>query len=274
MDSKERARGTHTYRHTHARTHTHAQEQNVPGLTGVDTRALTKEIREHGAMPGHLGFGVADSTSSDLVPTMGKNWIAEVSRKGTCVCVSLCLSVDTSLFFLRLIPPFLTLTLNLCLCVCVRVRACVSVWLDPSPSPLMFLSFTIWAMGTCARLSPSSLPPLLVPLARSVPPLHVFRHAPTQPNKHTNTHTHKHTQTHNHTHTHTHTRTYAHPHHTYACIQTLLCSTPAVTSKCLLWTAASRTTSSVSCASAVPRCVCVFFLSPSPSLLLPGTHSL
>uniref|UniRef100_A0AAY4EJD4 Multifunctional protein CAD n=1 Tax=Denticeps clupeoides TaxID=299321 RepID=A0AAY4EJD4_9TELE len=57
------------------------KEQGVPGLQGVDTRCLTKKIREKGTMLGKL---VVDGTSADSIPLDcpdNRNLVKEVSLK-------------------------------------------------------------------------------------------------------------------------------------------------------------------------------------------------
>lgn len=56
------------------------KREGVPGITGIDTRALTKKLRESGVMMGHLG------DASQQVPTIGEeygiiNWVEKVSCK-------------------------------------------------------------------------------------------------------------------------------------------------------------------------------------------------
>lgn len=36
------------------------KREKIPGITGIDTRALTKKIREHGVMMGRIVIGTAD----------------------------------------------------------------------------------------------------------------------------------------------------------------------------------------------------------------------
>ena len=55
------------------------KQHNVPGLSGIDTRALTKRIRERGAMLGKIVF---EGTAEEAVPLVDpnlKNLVAEVS---------------------------------------------------------------------------------------------------------------------------------------------------------------------------------------------------
>lgn len=56
------------------------KREYVPGITGIDTRELTKVLREHGVMMGRILF----DEEPDNVPTAryeGVNWVAEVSCK-------------------------------------------------------------------------------------------------------------------------------------------------------------------------------------------------
>ena len=56
------------------------KREHVPGITGIDTRELTKVLREHGVMMGRILF----DEEPDNVPTAryeGVNWVAEVSCK-------------------------------------------------------------------------------------------------------------------------------------------------------------------------------------------------
>ena len=61
-------------------------ENNTPGIYGIDTRELTKNIREHGALLGHVELGPKDgvpmSFSTDIIDDPNKrNLVAEVSTK-------------------------------------------------------------------------------------------------------------------------------------------------------------------------------------------------
>eukprot|EP01134_Creolimax_fragrantissima_P006085 CFRG6085T1 len=66
------------------------KEENIPGITGVDTRYLTKLCREQGTLPGRLvqlspedSYTIVNGTGSEIVPIVNKsntNYIAEVSR--------------------------------------------------------------------------------------------------------------------------------------------------------------------------------------------------
>ena len=61
------------------------KREKVPGITGIDTRALTKVLREHGVMMGKLVFDGAENNGSaaDLsAEDYGSiNWVARVSCK-------------------------------------------------------------------------------------------------------------------------------------------------------------------------------------------------
>lgn len=56
------------------------KQEHVPGMTGVDTRRLTKLLRSHGVMMGKITF---DDESTDLPPAQyeGVNYVAQVSCK-------------------------------------------------------------------------------------------------------------------------------------------------------------------------------------------------
>ncbi len=54
------------------------RRSEIPGLTGIDTRALTKIIRERGAMPGKIEF---DRESIDLMDPNKENLVAQVSTR-------------------------------------------------------------------------------------------------------------------------------------------------------------------------------------------------
>ena len=56
------------------------KRENVPGITGIDTRALTKVLREHGVMMGKILF----DDEPDNIPTAdynGVNFVSKVSCK-------------------------------------------------------------------------------------------------------------------------------------------------------------------------------------------------
>ena len=56
------------------------KREKVPGVTGIDTRALTKVLREHGVMMGRLVFdGMPDAVETEDYATV--NWVERVSCK-------------------------------------------------------------------------------------------------------------------------------------------------------------------------------------------------
>lgn len=59
-----------------------AERHDLPGITGVDTRALTKELRDYGVLKAIIVDEVTDSTISDLQATeLPTNQVAEVGSK-------------------------------------------------------------------------------------------------------------------------------------------------------------------------------------------------
>jgi carbamoyl-phosphate synthase/aspartate carbamoyltransferase len=56
-------------------------KHDVPALYGIDTRALTKKIREEGAMLGRILFGEDTVESVPMSDPNSRNLVAEVSRK-------------------------------------------------------------------------------------------------------------------------------------------------------------------------------------------------
>ena len=52
------------------------KRENVPGITGIDTRALTKVLREHGVMMGKILF----DDEPDNIPTADYNGVSFVSK--------------------------------------------------------------------------------------------------------------------------------------------------------------------------------------------------
>ena len=62
------------------------KREHVPGVTGIDTRALTKVLREHGVMMGRLEFEGAPAVCCNSVATDAEdygaiNWVERVSCK-------------------------------------------------------------------------------------------------------------------------------------------------------------------------------------------------
>lgn len=55
--------------------------QNIPGMTGVDTRALTKHIRSHGVMPGKLVPDGFDSDDLDFIDPNETDLVGKVTRR-------------------------------------------------------------------------------------------------------------------------------------------------------------------------------------------------
>ncbi len=57
------------------------KREKIPGITGIDTRQLTKVLREHGVMMGRLEF--SENSESSEFPDYGSiNWVDRVSCKG------------------------------------------------------------------------------------------------------------------------------------------------------------------------------------------------
>ena len=58
------------------------KREHVPGITGVDTRALTKVLREHGVMIGQIVFDEMSNEESVMTNDYGSiNWVERVSCK-------------------------------------------------------------------------------------------------------------------------------------------------------------------------------------------------
>lgn len=57
------------------------QEQGIPGVQGVDTRQLTKVIREKGTMRGRIVIGDVGDTSIATLDLSDVNLVEEVSVK-------------------------------------------------------------------------------------------------------------------------------------------------------------------------------------------------
>lgn len=59
------------------------EHHNIPGITGIDTRALTKKLREHGVMLGRIVQGDAEDAkdAKDIADPNLTNLVAEVSCK-------------------------------------------------------------------------------------------------------------------------------------------------------------------------------------------------
>ena len=58
------------------------KKEKIPALTGIDTRRLTKIIREHGVMKGRIAFDLCPSTFDPSPEDYGSvNWVEKVSCK-------------------------------------------------------------------------------------------------------------------------------------------------------------------------------------------------
>ena len=57
------------------------KEEGVPGIEGIDTRALTKIIREKGTMLGKIVMDDMDGGRIDFLDPNKMNLVAEVSTK-------------------------------------------------------------------------------------------------------------------------------------------------------------------------------------------------
>lgn len=57
------------------------EHHNIPGITGVDTRALTKKLREHGVMLGRISQSGGAADVSNIADPNEDNLVAEVSCK-------------------------------------------------------------------------------------------------------------------------------------------------------------------------------------------------
>lgn len=58
------------------------KKEKIPSLTGIDTRRLTKIIREHGVMKGRITFDLGPSTFDQSPEDYGSvNWVEKVSCK-------------------------------------------------------------------------------------------------------------------------------------------------------------------------------------------------
>ena len=58
------------------------KREQIPGITGIDTRALTKALREHGVMMGKIVFNEESRTKNEEFPSYGEiNYVDRVSCK-------------------------------------------------------------------------------------------------------------------------------------------------------------------------------------------------
>ncbi|KAA6326235.1 Carbamoyl-phosphate synthase small chain, partial [termite gut metagenome] len=57
------------------------KREHVPGITGIDTRELTKVLREHGVMSGRIVFDDTPEEAKEIPPYEGINYVDKVSCK-------------------------------------------------------------------------------------------------------------------------------------------------------------------------------------------------
>ena len=58
------------------------KREKVPGISGIDTRRLTKVLREHGVMMGHIVIGTEHTENTENTEDYGSvNWVEKVSCK-------------------------------------------------------------------------------------------------------------------------------------------------------------------------------------------------
>jgi carbamoyl-phosphate synthase small subunit len=57
------------------------KREHVPGITGIDTRELTKVLREHGVMSGRIVFDDKPEETKEIPPYEGINYVDRVSCK-------------------------------------------------------------------------------------------------------------------------------------------------------------------------------------------------
>ncbi|KAA6326387.1 Carbamoyl-phosphate synthase small chain, partial [termite gut metagenome] len=57
------------------------KREHVPGITGIDTRELTKVLREHGVMSGRVVFDDIPEEAKEIPPYEGINYVDKVSCK-------------------------------------------------------------------------------------------------------------------------------------------------------------------------------------------------
>ena len=75
---------THEHTYTHMHTHTHAHTLSE----GIDTRDLTKKIREHGMMLGKVVLEGEVGEEMEFEDPNLRNLVAEVSCKVNTACIS------------------------------------------------------------------------------------------------------------------------------------------------------------------------------------------
>lgn len=57
------------------------KREQVPGITGIDTRQLTKVLREHGVMMGRIEMADSNKSQLDMMDYGSVNWVERVSCK-------------------------------------------------------------------------------------------------------------------------------------------------------------------------------------------------
>ncbi|KAA6331850.1 Carbamoyl-phosphate synthase small chain [termite gut metagenome] len=57
------------------------KREHIPGITGIDTRELTKVLREHGVMSGRIVFDDTPEEAKEIPPYEGINYVDKVSCK-------------------------------------------------------------------------------------------------------------------------------------------------------------------------------------------------
>ena len=72
------------------------EHHNIPGITGIDTRALTKKLREHGVMLGRIvqesgsGDGIEDPNLRNLVAEVSCKEVVTYEPEGECAATIAC----------------------------------------------------------------------------------------------------------------------------------------------------------------------------------------
>lgn len=56
-------------------------EHGIPGITGIDTRKLTKKLREHGSMLGKIFLGEVPPQKAEFCDLYKLNLVSEVSNQ-------------------------------------------------------------------------------------------------------------------------------------------------------------------------------------------------
>jgi len=79
------------------------KEEGIPAITGVDTRMITKCIREHGSLLGHMNCTGLEEEKFEYTDPNSTNLVAQVSTKSVTVyrpseCCVLIVVLKTTLF--------------------------------------------------------------------------------------------------------------------------------------------------------------------------------